>query len=69
MSHMQECKSRLKNPYGMMLTHIVAHHGILEPRPFCVHYLDAECLGYCGLVKIGETYYMKREFQDLHTDT
>ncbi|VFQ90180.1 unnamed protein product [Cuscuta campestris] len=63
---MYECSGRQNKPYGMLLTHIFAKREILES---CVRYLDAECLGYCGLVKIGEEYYMKKEFQNLDEAT
>ncbi|VFQ78629.1 unnamed protein product [Cuscuta campestris] len=66
---MYECSGRQNKPYGMLLTHIFAKREILEVRPSRVRYLDAECLGYCGLVKIGEAYYMKKEFQNLDEAT
>ncbi|VFQ94702.1 unnamed protein product [Cuscuta campestris] len=66
---MYECSGRQNKPYGMLLTHILAKRGILEVRPSRVRFLDAECLGYCGLVKIGEEYYMKKEFQKLDEAT
>ncbi|VFQ97334.1 unnamed protein product [Cuscuta campestris] len=66
---MHECSNRLNKPYGMLLTHIFAKREVLEVRPSRVYYLDAECLGYCGLVKIGEEYYMKKEFQNLDEAT
>ncbi|VFQ79197.1 unnamed protein product [Cuscuta campestris] len=56
LKHMHECSNRLNKPFGMLLTHIFAKREILEVRPSRVRYLDAECLGYCGLVKIGEEY-------------
>ncbi|VFQ67744.1 unnamed protein product [Cuscuta campestris] len=62
---MHECSNLLNKPYAMLLTHIFAKREILEVRPSRVRYLDVECLGYCGLVKIGEEYYMKKEFQNL----
>ncbi|VFQ83173.1 unnamed protein product [Cuscuta campestris] len=67
--HMHECSGRQNKPYGMLLTHIFSKREILEVRPSRVHYLDAECLGYCGLVKIGEEYCMKKEFQNLDEAT
>ncbi|VFQ79940.1 unnamed protein product [Cuscuta campestris] len=67
--HMYECSGRQNKPYGMLLTHIFAKQGILEVRPSRVRYLDTECLGYCGLIKIGEEYYMKKEFQKLDAAT
>ncbi|VFR03179.1 unnamed protein product [Cuscuta campestris] len=57
--------NHLNKPYGMLLTHIFAKREILEVRRSRVRFLDAECLGYCGLVKIGEEYYMKKEFQNI----
>ncbi|VFQ84582.1 unnamed protein product [Cuscuta campestris] len=69
LKHMYECSGRQNKPYGMLLTHIFAKREILEVRPTRVRYLDAECLGYCGLVKIGEEYYMKKEFQNLDEAT
>ncbi|VFQ96732.1 unnamed protein product [Cuscuta campestris] len=69
LKHMYECSGRQNKPYGMLLTHIFAKREILEVRPSRVRYLDAECLGYCGLVKIGEEYYMKKEFQNLDEAT
>ncbi|VFQ74785.1 unnamed protein product [Cuscuta campestris] len=67
--HMHECSGCLNKPCGMVLTHIFAKQGILRVRPSHVRFLDAECLGYCGLVKVGDTYYMKREFQNLDAKT
>ncbi|VFQ76060.1 unnamed protein product [Cuscuta campestris] len=67
--HMYESSGRQNKPYGMLLTHIFAKREILEVRPSRVRFLDAECLGYCGLVKIGEEYYMKKEFQKLDAVT
>ncbi|VFQ81451.1 unnamed protein product [Cuscuta campestris] len=67
--HMYESSGRQNRPYGMLLTHIFAKRGILEVRPSRIRFLDAECLGYCGLVNIGDDYYMKREFQKLDTET
>ncbi|VFQ80958.1 unnamed protein product [Cuscuta campestris] len=66
---MQECSNRLNKPYGMLLTHIFAKREILEVRLSRVRFLDAECLGYCGLVKIGDEYYIKKEFQNLDEAT
>ncbi|VFQ80904.1 unnamed protein product [Cuscuta campestris] len=69
LKHMYECSGRQNKPYGMLLTHIFAKREILEVRPSRVRYLDVECLGYCSLVKIGEAYYMKKEFQNLDEAT
>ncbi|VFQ75207.1 unnamed protein product [Cuscuta campestris] len=69
LKHMYECSDRQNKPYGMLLTHIFAKREILEVRPSRVRYLDAESLGYCGLVKIGEEYCMKKEFQNLDEAT
>ncbi|VFR00767.1 unnamed protein product [Cuscuta campestris] len=69
LKHMHECSNRLNKPYCMLHTHMFAKREILEVRPSRVRYLDAECLGYCGLVKIGEEYYMKKEFQNLDEAT
>ncbi|VFQ76134.1 unnamed protein product [Cuscuta campestris] len=69
LKHMHECSNRLNKPCGMLLTHIFAKREIHEVRPSRVRYLDAECLGYCGLVKIGEEYYMKKEFRNLDEAT
>ncbi|VFQ87024.1 unnamed protein product [Cuscuta campestris] len=69
LKHMSECSGRQNKPYGMLLTHMFAKREILEVRPSRVRYLDAECLGYCDLVKIGEEYYMKKEFQNLDEAT
>ncbi|VFQ77698.1 unnamed protein product [Cuscuta campestris] len=65
----EECSNHQNKPYGMLPTHIFAKREILEVRLSRVRYLDAECLGYCGLVKIGEEYYMKKEFQNLDEAT
>ncbi|VFQ60841.1 unnamed protein product [Cuscuta campestris] len=67
--HMYENSGRQNKPYGMLLTHIFSKREILEVSPSRNRYLDAECLGYCGLVKIGEEYYMKKEFQKLDAAT
>ncbi|VFQ66977.1 unnamed protein product [Cuscuta campestris] len=67
--HLFEASGNLNRPYGMLLTHIFAKHGILELSPSRFRYLDAECLGYFGLVKIGATYYMKRKFERLDDAT
>ncbi|VFQ63998.1 unnamed protein product [Cuscuta campestris] len=69
LKHMHECSNHLNKPYGMLITHIFAKREILEVRPSRVRYLDAECLGYCGLVKMGEEYNMKKEFQNLDEAT
>ncbi|VFR01254.1 unnamed protein product [Cuscuta campestris] len=69
LKHMHECSNHQNKLYGMLLTHIFAKREILEVRPSRVLYLDAECLGYCGLVKMGEKYYMKKEFQNLDEAT
>ncbi|VFQ67216.1 unnamed protein product [Cuscuta campestris] len=69
LKHMHECSGRLNKPYGILLTHIFSKREILEVRPSRVRYLDAECLGYSGLVKIGAEYYMKKEFQNLDEAT
>ncbi|VFQ79137.1 unnamed protein product [Cuscuta campestris] len=66
---MYECSGCQNNLCGMLLTHIFAKRGILEVRSSRARFLDAECLGYCGLVKIGEDYYMKKEFQKLDAET
>ncbi|VFQ84066.1 unnamed protein product [Cuscuta campestris] len=69
LKHMHECSGRLNKPYGILLTHIFSKRGILEVRPSRVRYLDAECLGYSGLVNIGAEYYMKKEFQNIDEAT
>ncbi|VFR03164.1 unnamed protein product [Cuscuta campestris] len=66
---MYESSGRLNKPYSMVLTHIFAKHGILEIRHSGIFFLDAKCLGYCGLINIGDTYYMKWEFQNLDVET
>ncbi|RAL50918.1 hypothetical protein DM860_005274 [Cuscuta australis] len=63
--HMTESKTKLNKPYGVILTDIFAANDILEVTHCRARYFDMEYFTHCGLVNIDETFYMKREFQDL----